>query len=183
MTSLERFAAEIVGALVLTGAFFGWWKLHNHEEQNLGAQNCIQQTTVTKSVAVERNLADASAQADQLKAVAASYDARLADLSRGNDDLVRRLRLASVRRGPMCDTGPAAAKAAADAGLSNGEGETRSRPDPIADDTRAVLDACDADYSKMIGLADAYNDWRDRMIKENGQRSTPPAQGSTSRVQ
>jgi hypothetical protein len=169
MTSLQRFAAEIIGALVLSGAFFGWWKLHNHEEQQQGAQACIQQTTVIKSVAVEHNAADESAQADQLKKVVEVYDAKLALLSSGNDDLVRRLRQSALRSSAVSGPSSAASRPSADRGLPASEGAAQPRPDPISADTRALIDACDADYSKMIGLAGAYNDWRARMLKESDQ--------------
>jgi sensor c-di-GMP phosphodiesterase-like protein len=61
MSELEKILIGIVATLVLSGAFAAWWAYHNHAEQAIGAQACIQNTTVTKETAaaeVNKNLAD-----------------------------------------------------------------------------------------------------------------------------
>ena len=163
MTSLQRLAAEALGAALLCGAFFGWWKLHNHEERRLGAAACIQATTISKSVAKQELTSDQTAQAADINTVVKGYDSKVVSLSASNDDLSRRLSDA-VRQNGVSHPGPAACPSAADPGLSQGESSARERLGQVRADLKAVLDACDANQVKTEDMAMIYDKMRARAL-------------------
>lgn len=161
MTTLERIAAEIVAGLLLIGGVLLWWNLHNRHEQLVGAQACIQTTTVDKQTAAAGVAKTEAAQAVDIDTVVKAYDAKLADLSARNDDLAGRL-LASgaIRPSGVSHPGPAAAAAATDDGLRASQAEARERL--VRSDLDAVLAACDANEVKTEDLAEVYNRIRAR---------------------
>ena len=79
MTTLEKSLIGLVVFLVTSGALAAWWAYHNHAEQKIGAQACIQATTVTKATAaadVNQNLADY--QTNQAKPAEAQHEQDIA---------------------------------------------------------------------------------------------------------
>jgi len=74
MTTLEKYLIGAVVLLISSGAAAGWWALHNHKEQAIGAQACIQNTTVTKETAVADNVkTEADYQTNQAKPAEAQH--------------------------------------------------------------------------------------------------------------
>lgn len=151
MTTLERIGFEIAGAVALLVAAVILWKVHNWNEQKLGAQQCIQATTETKAAARAENIVDESKQAGVL-AQAADYEKTIAGLHATNVDLARRLYASNqVRAGRLPDPGAAACDATAERRLPDSERAAR---------LARVLDTCDTDHAKVIGLAKAYESAR-----------------------
>lgn len=163
MTSLQRIGAEALGAMLLCGAFFGWWTYHDHAEQKLGAQACLQATTVTKSVAKQEVVTDEAAQAADINTVVKGYDAKVLALSTSNDDLAGRLS-AAVRQNRVSDPETPACPVAPDRGLSESESTARERLGRVRADLKSVLDACDANQVKTEDLAQIYDGERERAI-------------------
>jgi hypothetical protein len=161
VTSLERLGAEIAGAIILIGAFIGWWQLHNHTEQKLGAQKCILSETVVKNVVAADNSGLETAHAAQMTQVVAIYEQKLKDSAGTNASLAQRVHDSAVRQGAVCDPAGAPGPSYPDRGLSESQSATLGR---LQSDTAAVLDACDADHAKVILANAAYNDWRDKMV-------------------
>jgi hypothetical protein len=161
MTTLERIAGEVIGALLLIMASVVWWKIHNHTEQQLGAVACIAQTTETKAQAVGANTTDAAIGAAQLQLVVKTYDDQVADLQRGNADLVQRLHDNQVRAKSVSGTGSAAAGDLCPVDLS--DGQRRALDARIAAEAK-VLDDCDADYAGRVAVIKAYNQVRARAL-------------------
>jgi hypothetical protein len=173
MSNLERLGIEFIAVALLMGGALIWWNVHNAGERKAGAAACVAATTETKQTVVARDTSDETAQAGELKTAVATYDAKVKSLSADNDDLARRLRDANaVRPSAVPSARCPAATAAADAGLPAGKSEADQR---LAD-TVAVLNACDANQVKTEAIAKAYNDWRDRMIRENDGRHLTPVQ-------
>jgi len=162
MTSLERIGIEIAGALMLAGAFVGWWTYHNHAEQKIGAQACIISTTETKAEVIGDNAADAGAEAKQLTVAVQTYAKQVSDLSSRNADLAQRLHDNPVRKIPAAHPGPAAAGDGC--ALDVPDGQASARASAIDAATRKIFDDCDADYAGRVAVIGAYNEWRDRMI-------------------
>jgi len=168
VTSLERLGAEILAAVLLTGAFIGWWQLHNDTEQKIGAEHCLISTTEVKTEVAEDNSGLVAAHAAQLTQVVAVYEQKLLDSAGANADLARRLHDNGVRQ----SAAPGPRSAACDGPPNRGlpAGESPADPGPrITADTAAVLDACDADHAKLTIVTNAYNDWRQRMIDANSK--------------
>lgn len=162
MSTLERYAVELIALLVLAGGGVLWWKLHNAGERRAGAQACIQATTETKATAVKADTADADAQAAQLQAIVRGYDAKIAALSANNVALAQRLRDNAVRAGAVPHPGSPAGSPAEQSGLPESESAVADRFWSI--DLAATLDACDANQARVEGLEQTYNDWRQRML-------------------
>jgi hypothetical protein len=74
VTGLQRLLAEIAAGVLLCGAFIGWWQLHNHTEQKIGAEKCILSTTEVKADVVADNSAAAAGQAVDLQLVVKTYE-------------------------------------------------------------------------------------------------------------
>src|SRR6266852_3414823 len=121
MTSLQRLGIEIVAALILVACFVGWWKLHNNTEQQIGAQQCIEHTTETKTEIVADNRVDQAQSAAQLANVVRVYDEKVSSLQRDNTALARSVFNQPVRARPAADPGPATCGAAPERGLSDRE--------------------------------------------------------------
>jgi hypothetical protein len=164
VTSLERLGAEIAGAMVLCGLFIGWWQLHDHSEQKIGAQQCITATTEVKATAQAADTGIEAAQAAQLNEALKSYAKQKQLDDSANRALSVRVRDYALRAGAVCNTRPAAGPSGADRGLPTSQSAPVPGSHSIAADTQAVLDACDADHDKLTLVTKAYNDWRDRMI-------------------
>jgi hypothetical protein len=169
MIGLERIAWEIGGAVVLCGIFAGYWLTHNHTEQAIGAQHCIMETTDTKVAVVADNSGLVAAHAAQLTQVVAVYEQKLNDSAGANADLARRLHDNGVRQSAVPGPRSAACASQPVGGLPESQGAAAAGP-AIEADTAAVLDACDADHAKLAIVAQAYNDWRQRMIDANAHR-------------
>lgn len=165
MTGLQRLGLEIAAAVLLCGAFIGWWQLHNHTEQKIGAEKCIISTTEVKSEAKADNAAAVAGQGIDLQLVVKTYDQHIADLSRSNADLARRLSNNALRQSGAAGAGSAACEVRA-VELSGGQSDPELRPLPatIEAHTAKVFSDCDADHEALIGVTAAYNDWRTRMI-------------------
>src|SRR4029077_14788135 len=151
MTSLQRLGIEIAVALLLVACFVGWWKLHNHTEQAIGAQQCIEHVTETKSEVVADNRVDQAQSAAQLANVVRVYDDKVSALQRDNAALSRGVFNQPVRASAAADPRPAACGAAPERGLSDREIEAAARQSVLATDLEAVLNACDADHAKLDG--------------------------------
>lgn len=162
MTSLERIGIEIAAALMLCGAFVGWWTYHNHAEQKIGAQACIQSTTETKREVIADNAADAGAEAHQLTVAVQTYAQQVSDLSSRNADLAQRLHDNPIRQIPASRPGSAAAGAGCALDLPDGQAGARAAAIDAA--TKKIFDDCDADYAGRVAVIGAYNEWRERMI-------------------
>jgi hypothetical protein len=167
MTSIERIAAEIAGGLVLCAAFIGWWQMHNHTMQKIGAATCILSTTEVKTDVVKDNTGIEAAHAAQLTQVVAVYDKKLADSASANASLAARMHDYALRQSTVAGAGRAACPSDTERGLPAGESPPGAGLGRLADDTQAVLDACDADHGKVILVSAAYNDWRQKMIDAN----------------
>jgi hypothetical protein len=168
MIDLERIAWEIGGATVLCAIFAGYWFTHNHTEQAIGAQHCIMETTDTKVEVVADNSQLVAAHAAQLTQVVAVYEQKLKDSAGANADLARRLHDNGVRQSALPGPRSAACDSGTDRGLS--DSQSAAGPGRVEADTAAVLDACDADHAKVTIIANAYNDWRQKMIDANAHR-------------
>jgi hypothetical protein len=164
MTSLQRLGLELAGAVLMVAAFIGWWQMHNHAEQKIGATQCIISTTEVKATALATDTGIEAAQAAQLNEVVKTYATQLADSAATNSALADRVRDYALRSGAVCHSGPAAAGGSTHGGLPASQTADAARPSRLAADTDALLNACDADHDKVILLTNAYNDWRDRMI-------------------
>lgn len=166
MTSLQRIGLEILGVILLCGGFVTWWSVHNHQEQKIGAQACIQATTETKQTAVDSNAEDAKAQAIVLQQKVATYEQQMGDLQRGNADLVQRLHDSTVRAGAVRHSGSAAAGDLCPIELPAGQ----SGPvDAIAAAETRVFNDCDQDHAVAVAVIGAYNDVRSRAIEKNAK--------------
>lgn len=162
MTSLQRLAAELLAGVALCAAFWGLWVSHNHTEQGIGAQACVQSTTETRAEVVTANQTDVALAAGQLQLVVKTYDDHVADLARSNADLARRLHDSSVRQSAAPGSGSAAGQVCTvdvPAGQSGARDAAR-----IEQATVRVFTDCDADHEALIGVTAAYNDWRARML-------------------
>jgi hypothetical protein len=163
VTALERIGLETFAAIALFSSALLWWHLHNLNEQHQGAQACIQQTTETKAAAIRIDATDAIEQGRQLAQVVTTYDAKLQVESVGNALLAQRMRDANpVRHSTVPGASCPAAQAPADRGIPDSESAAIGR---LANEYAKLLDACDANQARVEGLAAAYNDWRDRMLK------------------
>lgn len=165
-TTLEKYLAIAVAVLIGSGAFAGWWALHNHKQQAIGAAACIQATTVDKTEAHNDAVSTEAAQAVDIKAVVKGYEDKVNSLQRNNDDLAKRLLTSgAVRPHGVPDPGSAAGGNCAVPGLPAGEGEAAERSAAvIRADLNAVLNACDANQVKTEDAAKIYNGVRDRAI-------------------
>jgi hypothetical protein len=164
MTTLERIAAELAGAAALILAAFIWWHVHNAGEQKLGAQACIQATTITKQAAASDAAADQTAQAAEISEVLISHDAKLLTLDAGNAGIARGLSNDALRPNGVPHPGSLTCQGAAEPGLPPGESEAQLRLERIQADLTAVLNACDANQVRTEDLATIYNGVRDRAI-------------------
>jgi len=162
-TTLEKYLIIAVGALLATGAFAGWWALHNRHEQNLGAVACLQATTIPKAAAIAEAKTTEAAQAVDINAVVKGYETKVLSMSHSNDDLAGRLS-AALRQSRLPDPGSAACANAPDPGLSKGESEAAGRLARIRADIAAVLTACDANQVKTEDAAAIYNGVRTRAL-------------------
>ena len=165
MTSLQRLGIEIVAALLLIAGFVGYWQLHNHVEQQIGAQGCLQSTTETKSEVIADNRVDAAESAAQLANVVRVYDEKLSNLQRDNAALARGVSDNALRRSAADDPRSAACGAAPDRRLPGSESEAEARRELIATDVEQLLTACDADHAKLDGAVSAYDAARQRAIE------------------
>ena len=169
MIGLERIAWEAGGALVLCGIFAGYWFTHNHTEQASGAQHCIMETTEVKTEVATDNSELVAGHAAQLTQVVAVYEQKLKDSAGANADLARRMHDNGVRQSAVSGPRSAACSGTADRGLPESQ-SAAGAGSAIEADTAAVLDACDADHAKLAIVAQAYTDWRQRMIDANAHR-------------
>lgn len=177
MTPLQRIGAEIIGGIVLIAAVLIWWNLHNRSEQKIGAQACIQATTVDKTEAHADVVSTQAAQAVDIQAVVQGYETKVISLQHGNDDLARRLSTSgAVCPGRLPDPRPTAGANSADAGLASGKRE--AQPGPPAEQLRTDLDhllaAGDANQVKTEDCAKLYNSVRDRAIAAAAKLPKPP---------
>jgi hypothetical protein len=163
----NRTLAEALAGVGLVVCIYLAWIHHDHTEQHVGAEACIQATTETKDVAGADNAGIEAAHAAQLQTVVETYDAKVITLSAGNAALSERLSNA-LRQSAVPDPGPAACQGSANAGLPESESAAQIRLGRLRADLKFVLDACDADHERVEGLNAAYEDWRKRMI--NAQR-------------
>jgi hypothetical protein len=165
----NRTLAEAMGVVALIGCIYLAWIHHDHTEQHVGAEACIQATTETKEVAVADNTGIEAAHAAQLTKVVAVYEEKLARDSADNADLAQRLSSA-LHQNPAPHPGAAACETAALPGLPESESAAQIRLGRLRADLKFVLDACDADHERVDGLNAAYEDWRQKMIEMNAQR-------------
>jgi hypothetical protein len=170
MTSLQRAGAELLGILALIGGFILYWNLHNHAEQKIGATACIISTTEVKADVVRDDSAIQAAHAAQLSLVVQTYDKNLTDSHADSALLAQRLRDYEVRQSASAGARCSAPGGSPHGGLPAIQSPADGGPGRIADDTAAVLNACDADHAKLILVTAAYNDWRQRMIDLNATR-------------
>jgi hypothetical protein len=158
MTSLERYAIEFAGVLILCGAFIGWWTMHNHGEQRIGAQACIQSTTEVKADAVHDNSDIEAAHAAQLSKVVAVYEQKLNDSAGLNAGLAQRLHDDAVRESTVRRVASAAARILATTrkpGEAQGAAATDD-PFGIIGATQDYIDACSADARSLSALQAAW---------------------------
>lgn len=145
MSILEKYLIGAVAFLVASGAIAGWWALHNRKEQALGAQACIQNTTVTKEVAaadVNKNLADY--QNTQAKPAEAQHEA---DLSAIDLRVIRTPIL--VHDGALCPSPvPSAAAAPSANGATAGPGGVVGGTGSV--DIRPALEAFKAKLESIV---------------------------------
>jgi hypothetical protein len=165
VTSLERLGIEIAAGLLLIGIFAGWWQVHNHTQQKIGAAACVAQTTETKASAVTENKTDVALQVEQLKLVVKTYDDQIVDLHRGNADLVKRLHDDALRAKPVRDPRGTAGEDLSAIDISAGQSRALSTHRAALDRAEAqVLGDCDDDFAKLQAVTTAYNDVRARAI-------------------
>lgn len=176
MTKLEQILAGLVALLASAGVVAGLWISHNHAEQKLGAQQCIQTTTIDHTEAKADVASDQAAQAVDIKAVVQGYETKVLSLQHDNDDLAGRL-LASgaVRPRGVPNPGSASQPNCPLPGLPAGESEAAGRSAAITQaDLTAVLNAADANQVKTEDCAKLYNGVRDRAIAAAAQLPKPP---------
>jgi hypothetical protein len=176
MSNLEKILAGLVALMASAGVIAGLWISHNHAEQKLGAQQCIQTTTIDHTEAKADVASDQAAQAVDIKAVVQGYETKVLSLQHDNDDLAGRL-LASgaLRPRRVPDSGSAAGANCPVPGLSAGESEAAGRSAAITQaDLTAVLNAADANQVKTEDCAKIYNGVRDRAIAAAAQLPKPP---------
>jgi hypothetical protein len=174
VTPLQRIGAEIIGGIVLIAAVLIWWNLHNSAQQKIGAQACIQATTIDKTEAHADAVSTQAAQAVDIKAVVQGYETKVLSLQHDNDDLAGRL-LNAVRPNRVPGTGSAAGANCAVAGLSDSESQAAERSAAtVRADITAVLNACDANQVKTEDAARIYNGVRDRAIAAAAKLPAPP---------
>ena len=101
MTSLQRLGLELAGAVLMVAAFIGWWQMHNHAEQKIGATQCIISTTEVKATALATDTGIEAAQAAQLNEVVKTYATQLADSAATNSALADRVRDYALRSGAV----------------------------------------------------------------------------------
>jgi len=165
MTSLQRLGIEIAAALILLACFVGWWKLHNNTEQQIGAQQCIEHTTETKSEVAADNRVDAAESAAQLANVVRVYDEKVSTLQRDNVALARSVFDQPLRASAAANPRSTACRAAPDAGLQQSESEAAARRQLVAADLVDVFNACDKLSAQLDGAVSAYDAARERAIK------------------
>ncbi len=164
MTSLERLGLEAFGVVALCGLFFAWWALHNHTEQKIGAQACIQSTTEVRADAVRDDSDIEAAHAAQLGKVVAIYDQKLQDSANANAGLAGRLLYDQIRAGTVRRVAAAAARALGTTGKSSEAAGASTANDPfgITSATQDYINACSADARALNALQDA---WRSQLLK------------------
>lgn len=163
MSTIQRIALEILGALMLCAAAIAWWQIHDHNEQKIGAVKCLQATTIPKTQAIAENKTTEAAQVVDIKAVVKGYEYKVASMARANDDLAGRLS-AALRQGGVPHPGSAACPDASQSGLSKGQSEAAERLARLNADVVAVLNACDANQVKTEDAAAIYNGVRARAL-------------------
>jgi hypothetical protein len=168
MTSLERLGIEAAGVLTLCIAFWGFWTMHNHTEQNLGAQACIQSTTETKVAAAQDNTAIEAVHAAQLQAVVDIYDEKLKVASAASAGLAQRMHNDQVRQGAVSRVGAPAGVLCSTAPESGGPRGVEAAPDPFGTIAaeQTYIDACTSDANALAGIQAG---WRLQLTK-----TTPP---------
>lgn len=167
---------KIGAAVVVIAAVLIWWNLHNRAEQKIGAQQCIQATTVDKTEAHADAVTTQAAQAVDIKAVVQGYETKVLSLQHDNDDLVKRL-LASgaVRPSRVPNPGSTAGANCPVTGLSTSESQAAERSAAtLQTDLDDVLNACDANQVKTEDGAKIYNGVRDRAIAAAAKLPKPP---------
>ncbi len=155
-----RLGYEIAGGLLLCVAFVSWWALHNHAEQQLGAQACIQATTETKATAVAADSSIEAAHAAQISKVVAVYEQKLNDSRGANADLAKRLHDYALRTGAVPRSAGVACSASGSGAEPRGDRGAESPADPFGVDaaTAALIDACTADAEELTALQAAWGE-------------------------
>ena len=149
MTPLDRLLAQISVAVVLVAALAGWLAVHNHHEQAIGAQACVQDTTMTKSTAAADTAALEAAHAAQLTQVVAIYDEKLKNSLAANADLAQRLHDYPLRGGTVSAVG-------APAGFVCRPAAESASDRAVVNAAQAVIDACTADAIELAGVQAAW---------------------------
>jgi hypothetical protein len=171
MTQLEKILSIALGALALSGAVVGWWVMHNHTEQKLGAQKCITSTTEVKAAVIQDDTGIEAAHAAQISKVVQTYEQKLHDASTANASLAGRLHDYAFRQSTVPGARSAACPSSPDPGLPASQSPADPGLGRVTADTQSLLDACDADHGKVTLVTDAYNDWRQRMIEANAAQA------------
>jgi hypothetical protein len=79
ITELEKVLIGLIASLLILGGLWVWWAHHDRKEQSIGAQACIQGTTLTKegaAAAVNKSLSDY--QTNQAKPAEAQHEQDIA---------------------------------------------------------------------------------------------------------
>jgi hypothetical protein len=147
MISLE---AKIAGVAVLLIALSAWWITHNHDEQNIGAVKCLNETTETKQTAAAAEQITVAEHARILDETVKSYDQKIADLNANADSLAQRLH--DAHSASRVDAVPTVAGTA-------GRVSAAARADGPSDCDRreaAILEACAANTIELMTIRSAW---------------------------
>jgi hypothetical protein len=117
----NRWAAELLGIIVLLGSFYAWLTVHDASERKQGETRCEQKVSETKAMFAQAQHTREAAYDEQTKAAQAAHDQQLADLRVSHDPIV--VHDGAVCGNPVRHPAPAGSDHPASGPTESGRGE------------------------------------------------------------